>query len=1032
MLKYLETGGINVRTYGIDITQATLQEYALSKGIQTKVASMSQAEKAMLRFEYVTERLAFVNDDYARTMDTWANSTRRLAQQFEQLGSTIGTALIGAFKPLIQAMNSIMQRVISFVKTIVDALGVIFGWKMEISAGGAGDLGAIESLADTMDDVAGAAGDTSKGLGGAGKSAKDLKKTLSLLPFDQLNQLAKDTEKSGGGGGGSGSGGGGAGAGDGLDYSITQKETIFDKYSSDIKNLYQLGSAISDALTSAMNGIDWRSVYSAANHFGQGLADFLNGLISPELFGALGRTIANSLNTVLYAALSFGRHFDWTDLGVSISTGINEAFYSFDFENFGRAINVFANGIMDMIIVALNTLDADKIGDSIGTVMDKVDILTLAAKAGRILLLVFDRAFTSLVGSLKVAPLETALLGAFALINFTPLGGILAMGITKAFGFVVKDIAVTIGAALTSYITAALGVESLAGAFTALAGPVAIVVGVIGGLTAALLICWNNSESFRKVITNIATTIKEKVVANITRLQDKFKSLKDAIGKLVTNKSLVGFVSLLYELVGAIGGTALVGAIGVFTTALGVVVDVVTGVITALGGLFTAIDGLLHGDFEKVAKGFLEIGDGIVNGLLGGLANGVMQIIRTVVDIGQTIISSLASIVTSGEILEIGKNIVVKIAEGIISALPSVFSSALGIGSFIVENIGDATTWLVQKGSDAIEGLKTGFENAKTSFLSKGLSGLKDDIFSKIGDIKGKVKTKGSDIIDGIKSGYEAVKQSRLFSILSNFKSDAYSKLGDVKDKVKTKGSDIIEGIRSGYDSVKDSKLFAEVSKVKATIVSKIGDISSAVKSKGSDIITGMKNGFSANISSLTSAVSGLGSRVSSAMPNFYNIGYNAIKSFINGFKSLHIPTPHFNIGSETKSVLGISIKVPKFNGISWYAKGGILLNPQIFGYGNGSLLGGGEAGKEAMLPLENRRSMSMIADAITDNMPMANSDLIASAVERGVVTAMMNNNANQGDTILYAELKTEDNEVLARAVAKGKKSLEYRSGYAY
>ena len=67
--KYRETEGINVRTYGLDLTQATLKEWALTQGIEANFKTMTQAEKAMLRYQYVMANTAAAQGDFARTAD---------------------------------------------------------------------------------------------------------------------------------------------------------------------------------------------------------------------------------------------------------------------------------------------------------------------------------------------------------------------------------------------------------------------------------------------------------------------------------------------------------------------------------------------------------------------------------------------------------------------------------------------------------------------------------------------------------------------------------------------------------------------------------------------------------------------------------------------------------------------------------------------------------------------------------------------------------------------------------------------------
>ena len=142
--------------------------------------------------------------------------------------------------------------------------------------------------------------------------------------------------KGSGGGGGGGAGGTGAAASGG---EWVQAESLWEKYTSSIDSLYERGDYIGDTLTQAMNDIDWDSVYQSASNFGSGLASFLNGLISPELFGAVGTTIAGALNTALHGLDSFGETFDWEDFGNSIATGINNFFATFDFALLADTLN---------------------------------------------------------------------------------------------------------------------------------------------------------------------------------------------------------------------------------------------------------------------------------------------------------------------------------------------------------------------------------------------------------------------------------------------------------------------------------------------------------------------------------------------------------------------------------------------------------------------------------------------------------------------------------------------------------------------
>lgn len=357
-----------LRKYGLDLTQATLKEWAMKQGLDADISSMTQAEKTMLRYQYVMANTAAAQGDFARTADTWANQVRILKQSFEQLAAIIGGALINAFKPFVRTLNAVMQKVIAFATTVTNALGSIFGWKFEISAGG---------LADDWSDAAGSAADIAESTGQAAKNVEKMNK--GLRAFDELNLITTPDNSKGSGSGGSG---GGGASGGGASGGLVQVDTIFKDYESQIRSLRELGAYISDALSDAMESIDWDRIYSKARNFGKGLADFLNGLITPRLFGDVGMTIASALNTAIYSALSFGEEFDWTNLGDSIAAGVNRFFETFDFSALGRTINTWVHGIYDTITTAIGNIKWSEVWDGVTDFLSEIDLETISLIIG--------------------------------------------------------------------------------------------------------------------------------------------------------------------------------------------------------------------------------------------------------------------------------------------------------------------------------------------------------------------------------------------------------------------------------------------------------------------------------------------------------------------------------------------------------------------------------------------------------------------------------------------------------------------------
>ena len=323
-----------LRAYGLDLTQATVQEWALTHGIEANMATMTQAEKTLLRYQYVMYNTAAAQGDFARTQDTFANQMRILKQTVQQFAAVFGSAVIGAIKPAIAWLNQFMLHAINVAQTVVNALGAIFGWQLEITPGGvSGDD--YEDYADGVEDIGGAGNDAAGGLGKAADAAKEFQE--SVMGFDELNKLSEAVSNIGGSGsGGSGSGGSGAGAGGGAvsaaDIRLTPKEPLIKQYQSQIDSLYELGEYISKTLQKTLEGINWDEVYRKARNFGTGLASFLNGLIKPDLFATLGKTIAGAINTKLNAFFAFGEIFSFTNLGNSLQTGITSALDNIDWD----------------------------------------------------------------------------------------------------------------------------------------------------------------------------------------------------------------------------------------------------------------------------------------------------------------------------------------------------------------------------------------------------------------------------------------------------------------------------------------------------------------------------------------------------------------------------------------------------------------------------------------------------------------------------------------------------------------------------
>lgn len=565
-----------LRRFGLDLSFATVEAWALSQGLDADMQSMTQAEKTMLRYQFVLANTGAAQGDFLRTMNSWHNQLVLLAGGFQQLGSIVGGVLINAFKPFIQALNSVMGAVINFAQVVSDALGAIFGWEYQVGGG----------VANDMENAAGAAEDIEDATGGAADNAKKLNKYIAA--WHEVNNMTSNEGSKGSGGGGGGAGTG-SGTADGGQW--VQAESIWEKYTSSIDSLYGLGEYISKVLTQTMNDIDWDSIYQSASNFGSGLASFLNGLISPELFGALGTTIGGALNTALYGLNSFGVTFDWTDFGESIAAGINNFFSTFDFALLANTIDVWVQGIWTTITTALTKIEWSTVFDGIKDFLSHIDLETVAIiiealtikKIGKVIL------SAGILKNLKKVIGKKISSAIIKGISFAGIGKFLA----KAFpsNAIIQTITTkmeTTGASLPKVLLSLIGapiktffVKTVPGLIASAIGSIGTVLGTVGsaiGLTgagavaaggamiiAALAATINNFIIAFKVITNldeiktffvetIPTVWNETVLPFFQSIPDKLSEIWENVKILALEKwgQLVDFMSTLPETIGNI------------------------------------------------------------------------------------------------------------------------------------------------------------------------------------------------------------------------------------------------------------------------------------------------------------------------------------------------------------------------------------------------------------------------------------------------------------------------------------------------
>lgn len=355
-----------LKRYGIVLTQANLQEFASAHGIDVKVKNMTAAQKAYIRYMYILNATKDVEGDFVRTQNSWANSVRVLQERWKQFLITLGNGLMTVLTPVLQFLNYIVAALIKFVSVLGAVLSKLFGIKWQgVQNSTQGVADATGGLADNADDAADAEDKLGKSTKKAGKAAKQ-----SLAAWDDLNVLQKDTSGSGAGG----KGGSGGGAGD-FDFDMPDVSSLWQDAANKLKlpdfdSLFDVGRWVSDGITNQLKRIPWDKIYKAADNFGKGLADFLNGLITPELFAEVGKTLANSLNTVFHFLDSFGKEFDWSNFGKSLGAGLNAFMKNLDWRLILDTAKTWGTGIANAINSFFKETDFYSVGYTIAQMLN--------------------------------------------------------------------------------------------------------------------------------------------------------------------------------------------------------------------------------------------------------------------------------------------------------------------------------------------------------------------------------------------------------------------------------------------------------------------------------------------------------------------------------------------------------------------------------------------------------------------------------------------------------------------------------------
>lgn len=175
-----------IRRLGVDLSQARLQQELLALGFNKQVSSLSQADKAVLRYIAIMKQTTNVQGNLAQTIQSPANQIKILKAQLDMLAKSVGSLLYPAMKSILPPLIAAVQLIREFVQWVAKLMGVkVVFTDFTKSADSVGGIG------DAMDNTT----DSTK------KAAKALKDYT--MGFDELNIIDPTQGSSGSGGGAS-------------------------------------------------------------------------------------------------------------------------------------------------------------------------------------------------------------------------------------------------------------------------------------------------------------------------------------------------------------------------------------------------------------------------------------------------------------------------------------------------------------------------------------------------------------------------------------------------------------------------------------------------------------------------------------------------------------------------------------------------------------------------------------------------------------------------------------------------------------
>lgn len=862
--------------YGIDITNATLQQYAYDNGIKKSLSDMTQNEKMQLRMLAILDQSKVAWGDLAKTINSPSNQLRLLQNNFKSLSRTIGNMFLPAVAKVLPYVNGLVIAVRKLFEWTASMLGIKL--KDVIGESGGGYSDAFDGLEDSADDAKDSVDDTSD-------SVKKLSK--QLMGFDELNVITtnsnkdkKDDDKNS----------------QPVDLTSQLSDALGDyekvwnkayddmtsdaeKFAGKLTKLFkdawnsgdgtEIGEAIADWLN---KGIDW--VNKNVGKFSDGLNKIagilgtaLNGFIGEYNWAGLGQAVGNSIKACLEAEEYFFDTVNWVNLGKGLATSLNNAIKTGVIQQYFKTMASEIKAGIETAFGFVTTFDFQGLGEAVGQgINDFFDKMgQVNEKTGlngwQELGKTISEGIKGIVTSVSTA-LITVKWDQVGQAIATAIGSIDFAGIVWNFG----DLALKILGAIA---------EAIQGAFAQSPVETAIIT-ALGFIKLSTL----TTKTFENVATKILDVMGVSLESNETAITALAGKVKGAVGKAVEKIgefTTEKFIPIAKNILSKIGsgmtsaGEAIVdlgGKIkGAIELSIGKIKDfganymkplaekIMTKIATAVGAETATVGGIANAIGTGITTAFSQV-PGLMTGSLSGLASAGAA--ATAATIATTLVAAVAAV---GIGAQVGK----AIGDALVSEDMKQYQVDWKYSDFIHFTDDDwsdfwqafADWWVDVEAwfGDKSLSIRTTFGDWQ-QHISDWWSGVKEWFGDKYVSITTAVKEAKDGAIAGLKEKWNSI-QDKTASLIAKVKeggSEAISKIkkswNSIKNStaiktLKQNGKTAIENVKKTWEAIKDGTVIKTLKQKGENVLNRIKDTwdSFASKTIKLDVVTDLVKG---------------------------------------------------------------------------------------------------------------------------------------------------------------------------------------------